>query len=244
MFPVRKTRAKSSARHTKKRLLKLPLPWLVISVFAVFLVFITADFLPKAEKSPAVTPARTQQPSLTELSLPDPSALSFTLQKVEVLPQEGDTLWSLAEEFYGNGAKWTVLAAENNLKNGRLTMGKTLTVSQEISPKVISPERVYRVNFAGPLPPTLTLPGGQLQVPTEKAEVLSSPDGTVDFDQSSVIVKNGPRTETYVVGAGLMVTDHFLANLNGQQYAVYLYADPIAPTATDFALFNLTSLKQ
>ncbi len=214
-------------------------------LLAIGLIIFAADFLksPSAEITlPTQTPVN--KPAMTELT-PGSASLRFTRQKIEVLPESGDTLWTLAEEFYGDGTKWTVLAAENNLKNGRLTMGKTLTVSREISPKVISPERVYRTSFTGSLPVTLNLPGvGQLPIPAVKSAVGTSPDGNVIFDQNSVVVKNGSRTETYGVGAGLVVTDHFFADLNGQSYVVYLYSDPAAPTATDVALFNLTSLRQ
>lgn len=236
---VKKARAKSSARHPKVPPLKLPLPWLVITVFPILLVLLTADFLPPSPKTVSSSSSKVKPTILTELS-PGTSPLIFTLQKIEILPEDGDTLWSLAEELFGDGTKWTVLASENSLRNGRLTKGKTLTVSGEkLNPRAVLPEKLYRLNSGPALPTTILLPNlGTLIIPTEKTEVLTSPDGSLIL----TTVKIGNRTETYGAPMNIVVENTFFAELAGQSYTVYLYPDPSDPVATVLALFNLASL--
>jgi 5'-nucleotidase len=41
----------------------------------------------------------------------------------------GDTLWDLAERYYGDGAKWGVIAEANPGMNAQvLAIGQTLTI--------------------------------------------------------------------------------------------------------------------
>ncbi len=182
---------------------------------------------------------KAKSPLLTELS-PGASPLVFTLQKIEILPEDGTTLWSLAEELYGDGSKWDVLASENNLRGGRLTKGKTLTVSGEnLNRKAVLPEKLYRLSSSPALPTTILLPNlGTLAIPTEKTDVLTSPDGSLIL----ATVKIGNRTETYGALKNVAVNNTFFAELAGQSYTVYLYPEPTDPSATDLALFNLANL--
>lgn len=237
---MKKVRAKRSAPCPKKHPLKLPLPWLVLTVFPILLVLITADFLPPSPRTGVSDQPKTKSLLLTELA-PSSSPLVFTLQKIEILPEDGTTLWSLAEELYGDGTKWTILAAENNLRNGRLTKGKTLTVSGKgLNRKVVAPEKLYRLSSRPSVPTTVLLSNlGQVSIPAEKTDVLTSPDGSLIL----ATVKIGNRTETYGAPRNVTVENTFFAELAGQSYTVYLYPDPNEASSINLALFNLTSMQ-
>lgn len=62
------------------------------------------------------------------------AAATMTSPTGEQLPTtyvvaSGDTLWSVAEKFYGDGFKWVDLVKENNLpQNGGITVGQTLKI--------------------------------------------------------------------------------------------------------------------
>lgn len=43
--------------------------------------------------------------------------------------RKGDTLWGIAQRYYGNGARWTTIASANGIKNPRLLqVGHVLTI--------------------------------------------------------------------------------------------------------------------
>lgn len=78
--------------------------------------------------------------------------------------QDGETLWSVADKFYGDGFKWTYLASRNNIQDVlNIQKGKIIFIPPLTSQyaKVTSQGTV----FAGPSPkPLLTTSGGAKEV--------------------------------------------------------------------------------
>ncbi len=67
--------------------------------------------------------------------------VSVDLQRREIVyrVQPGDTLWGLADRFYGNGRRWTEIAHANNLKEGdALTSGTTIKIPLVVSTQPIA----------------------------------------------------------------------------------------------------------
>jgi len=66
----------------------------------------------------------------------------------EVVVQKNDSLWKIAESFYGDGYKWTEVAKANNLTNpGVIYVGQKLTM-----PKI---EKIVEVTTSDPKVTTL-----------------------------------------------------------------------------------------
>lgn len=87
----------------------------VVLVATVMLVKLGLDRMTDAT---AATPAQYAQ-------------VSVDLQRREILyrVQPGDTLWGLADRFYGNGRRWIEIAQANNLKEGdALNSGATIKI--------------------------------------------------------------------------------------------------------------------
>lgn len=67
--------------------------------------------------------------------------VSVDLQRREIVyrVQPGDTLWGLADRFYGNGRRWTEIAHANNLKEGdALSSGTTIKIPLVVSTQPIA----------------------------------------------------------------------------------------------------------
>ena len=65
----------------------------------------------------------TREPATVETPAPAP-ARTYTLCK-------GDTLWSVALKFYGNGKRWKEIAQANNIDNpAKLRVGQVLNIPQ------------------------------------------------------------------------------------------------------------------
>jgi LysM repeat protein len=67
--------------------------------------------------------------------------VSVDLQRREIVyrVQPGDTLWGLADRFYGNGRRWTEIARANNLKEGdALTSGATIKIPLVVTSQPIA----------------------------------------------------------------------------------------------------------
>jgi LysM domain len=67
--------------------------------------------------------------------------VSVDLQRREIIyrVQPGDTLWGLADRFYGNGRRWTEIANANNLKEGAaLTSGTTIKIPLVVNTQPIA----------------------------------------------------------------------------------------------------------
>jgi LysM repeat protein len=92
----------------------------------LMLVCLTAVVLsPRVSASPApqATPSSaTPAPPAGSPVSPSPGEQSYVVQS-------GDTLWSIATNFYGNGSKYTLIQRANDLPDGtRLHVGMTLTI--------------------------------------------------------------------------------------------------------------------
>jgi len=72
-----------------------------------------------------VTPVKKSSNVRSVIALPTASVVSRTRTKYTV--QEGDTLWSIAEKFLGNGAK-----CKDICKANRISEGKTLSVGMSL----------------------------------------------------------------------------------------------------------------
>src|SRR5262245_7673306 len=73
--------------------------------------------------------------------------VSVDLERREIVyrVQPGDTLWGLADRFYGNGRRWAEIARANNLKQGdALASGSTIKIplasAQPIATPVVAAE--------------------------------------------------------------------------------------------------------
>jgi len=85
----------------------------------------TAPFVSASPASQATAPAALATPAATATSPPaaeTPEAQTYVVEA-------GDTLWSIATKFYGNGSKYTAILRANNMAdNERLQIGQTLII--------------------------------------------------------------------------------------------------------------------
>lgn len=100
---------------------------------------------PAARDSSAVTPlAATRTPEITGGVVPPGQVYTV---------QAGDTLWSIATKFYGNGTKYPVIQRANNLpENSIIQIGSILTIPPfpEVTP--IPPSRTVEAVLFTPSP--------------------------------------------------------------------------------------------
>ena len=96
---------------------------IAVAIGALFFVWLSA-----AQLAPFVSAAQGLQATLTPTAAPatpvppagNPGSQSYTIQA-------GDTLWSIATKFYGNGSKYTLIQQANDLPNNAiLQVGSTL----------------------------------------------------------------------------------------------------------------------
>ena len=127
--------------------------------------FASASPAGQATLSAAIATA-TPQPSGATATPENGGAQSYTVQS-------GDTLWSIATKFYGNGSKYTLILRANDMAdNARLAVGATLIIP---SLSDATPAALPKTN----VPPTATptkvstlsqpLPGGQVATPSALA---------------------------------------------------------------------------
>ncbi len=75
-----------------------------------------AEAAPAAEEVPAPAPAPEPAPE------PEPAARTYTVES-------GDTLWAIAERFYGDGSKYQIIADASGISNPDLIQpGQVLTI--------------------------------------------------------------------------------------------------------------------
>jgi LysM repeat protein len=98
---------------------------IAVAIGTLFFVWLIA-----AQVAPLVSAAPVLQATLaptTALSTPIPPAGNSGSQSYTI--QAGDTLWSIATQFYGNGSKYTLIQQANNLPNNAiLQVGSTLII--------------------------------------------------------------------------------------------------------------------
>ncbi|MCL4393244.1 MAG: LysM peptidoglycan-binding domain-containing protein [Chloroflexi bacterium] len=104
----------------------------------LLLVCLTAVVLsPRVSASPVrqATPSSvgvTPPPPAGRTPAPSDSQPTQPADQQQYVVQSGDTLWSIAANFYGNGSKYTLIQSANGLSDGeRLRVGMTLTIPSE-----------------------------------------------------------------------------------------------------------------
>jgi nucleoid-associated protein YgaU len=77
---------------------------------------------PEAEAAPAAEEAHAEEAAATPEPEPEPAARTYTVES-------GDTLWAIAERFYGDGSKYQVIADASGISNPDLIHpGEVLTI--------------------------------------------------------------------------------------------------------------------
>ncbi len=81
----------------------------------------TGELMPTGLPTETSTGAETTAPPIVETPAP-PSTRTHTVRK-------GDTLWSIAKEYYGDGKRWKEIAAANDFTHeSKLPVGKVLRI--------------------------------------------------------------------------------------------------------------------
>jgi hypothetical protein len=115
--------------------------------------------------------------------------VSVDLQRREIIyrVQPGDTLWGLADRFYGNGRRWTEIARANNLREGEaLTSGAEIKIPLVVgAPAIAAP--VAKTEASPPEPVARTpLPEEQpIAVTLLQADRNAFPEGALCSAQVS-----------------------------------------------------------
>jgi LysM repeat protein len=125
--------------------------------------FASASPANQATVSAAIVTA-TPQPSAGTATPDSAGTQSYTVQS-------GDTLWSIATKFYGNGSKYLLILRANDMPdNARLAVGATLIIppltdaTPVVAPKTnVPPSATPTRNSAAPVQP---LPGGAIATPS------------------------------------------------------------------------------
>ena len=77
---------------------------------------------PEAEAAPAAEEAHAEEAAATPEPEPEPAARTYTVES-------GDTLWAIAERFYGDGSKYQIIADASGIANPDLIHpGEVLTI--------------------------------------------------------------------------------------------------------------------
>ena len=77
---------------------------------------------PEAEAAPAAEEVHAEEAAATPEPEPEPAARTYTVES-------GDTLWAIAERFYGDGSKYQVIADASGISNPDLIHpGEVLTI--------------------------------------------------------------------------------------------------------------------
>jgi LysM repeat protein len=77
---------------------------------------------PQAEAAPAAEEAHAEEAAAHPEPAPEPAARTYTVES-------GDTLWAIAERFYGDGSKYQIIADASGISNPDLIHpGEVLTI--------------------------------------------------------------------------------------------------------------------
>jgi LysM repeat protein len=77
---------------------------------------------PEAEAAPAAEETHTEEAAAHPEPEPEPAARTYTVES-------GDTLWAIAERFYGDGSKYQIIADASGISNPDLIHpGEVLTI--------------------------------------------------------------------------------------------------------------------
>jgi Tfp pilus assembly protein FimV len=149
--------------------------------------FASASPASQATVSAAIATA-TPQPSVGAAPPDSAGPQTYTVQS-------GDTLWSIATKFYGNGSKYPLILRANDMaENERLSVGVTLVIPSATdatpvaSPKASVPTATPTRTSAAPSQP---LPGGQAATPSALATATPL---AVEAPPLSEPPKNGAAT--------------------------------------------------
>jgi LysM repeat protein len=157
----------------------LPLLWLAAVQLAPF-----------AAASPA-TQATVNAPVFT--ATPQPPAATATPDSAgtqSYTVQSGDTLWSIATKFYGNGSKYVLILRANDMPdNARLAVGATLIIppladaNPVVAPKTTVPPSATPPGISPA--PAQPVPGGLVTTPAANATPTSQAPLLADSAKSS-----------------------------------------------------------
>ncbi|HEX7588708.1 MAG TPA: LysM peptidoglycan-binding domain-containing protein [Anaerolineae bacterium] len=162
----------------------------ILSVFWLAAI----QLAPFASASPANQAAATPQPPAATATPDSAGEQTYTVQS-------GDTLWSIAVKFYGNGSKYPLILRANNMAdNATLSVGVTLAIPSAtdsapvVQPKTsVPPSATPTKVSAAPLQP---IPGGQVATPA----ALPSP--------TALAAEAPPLSETPKNGAATPITTY------------------------------------
>lgn len=111
----------------KKYLKKLDLPESYVSITLGFLVVVVAGLLLYNRSTPATQPSVNTTTNTTLIQEIKEEALTTLPQAHTVAKSE--TLWAIAEKYYGTGYGWTAIVTENKLVNpNTIEVGQVLTI--------------------------------------------------------------------------------------------------------------------
>ena len=87
------------------------------------------------------TPAPTEAPTAEPVAQPTPAATATGAGEQEYIVQKGDSLYALAQRFYGNGARWKLIFDATNARAATDSTFQVIAVPQKIKPgqKLIIP---------------------------------------------------------------------------------------------------------
>jgi len=152
---------------------------MIVGVIVILLVgFLAIRYITKNKTGDVLPPVETE--NTTESSLP-------TIHSVE----NGETLWSISEKYYGTGYNWVDIKEANNLTNAdEINKGQELTIP-DVTPRIIADAKVTSVT------PT----EGPTETPKEEP---SKPSETPKPEETKEITKesNDQTPETYTVKSG------------------------------------------
>lgn len=191
---------------------------IAIAIGTLFFVWLSA-----AQLAPFVSAAPGWQATLapaTPLSTPLPPADNSGSQSYTI--QAGDTLWSIATKFYGNGSKYTLIQQANNLPdNAILQVGSTLIIPTNGETIPIATSQPTPLPNPIPSVPSLVQPTSVTNNPV----LPSSTSTPVGAQSSSSTSSPGSATSPIIPIAGFFINALSVLCLLGSVVCAFLSID-------------------